>query len=76
MHQSLVNNLNHWFLNKICQDGFDLQNTLVRKDNLDREALEGILGSFRGLINLWFIFVNFQQILLSVRLTFSPNQTR
>jgi hypothetical protein len=57
MHQSLVNNLNHWFLNKICQDGFDLQNMLVRKDNLDREALEGILGSFRGLINLWFILL-------------------
>jgi hypothetical protein len=30
MHQSLINNLNHWFLNKIGQDCFDLQNTLVR----------------------------------------------
>jgi hypothetical protein len=30
MHQSLINNLNHLFLNKICQDCLDLQNTLVR----------------------------------------------
>jgi hypothetical protein len=27
------------------------------KDKLDREALEGILGSFRWLINLWFILL-------------------
>jgi hypothetical protein len=25
------------------------------KDKLDREALEGILGSSGGLINLWFV---------------------
>jgi hypothetical protein len=28
MHRRF-NNLNHWFLNKICQDCLDLQNTLV-----------------------------------------------
>jgi hypothetical protein len=47
MHQSLVNNLNHMFLIKTCQDCLDLQNTLVRKDNLDREALEGIFEFFQ-----------------------------
>jgi hypothetical protein len=30
MHQSSVNNLNHWFLNKNCQDCLDFQNMLVR----------------------------------------------
>jgi hypothetical protein len=29
MHQSLINNLNHWFLNKIGQDCLDFQNTMV-----------------------------------------------
>jgi hypothetical protein len=29
------------------------------KDKLDQEALEGILGSFRWIINLWFIFLTF-----------------
>jgi hypothetical protein len=30
MHRRLINNLNHLFLNKICNDYLDLQNTLVR----------------------------------------------
>jgi hypothetical protein len=45
------------------------------KDKLDREALEGILGSFRWLINLWFILLT-SSTLLYVRLTFLHNQTR
>jgi hypothetical protein len=45
------------------------------KDNLDREVLEGILGSFRCLINLWFILLT-SSTLLYVRLTFLHNQTR
>jgi hypothetical protein len=30
MHRSLINNLNHKFFNKTCQDCLDLQNTLFR----------------------------------------------
>jgi hypothetical protein len=44
MHHRLINNLNHWFLKKIVQDCLIFQNTLVIKDKLDREALEGIFG--------------------------------
>jgi hypothetical protein len=44
------------------------------KDKLDREALEGFLGSFRWLINLWFILLT-SSTLLYVRLTFLHNQT-
>jgi hypothetical protein len=42
---------------------------------IDREALEGILGSVRWLINLWFILLT-SSTLLIVRLTFSHNQPR
>jgi hypothetical protein len=31
MHQSLINNLNQWFLNKSCQDCLDLQNTFTTR---------------------------------------------
>jgi hypothetical protein len=34
------------------------------KDKLDREALEGILGSFRWLINLWFILLTSSTVTL------------
>jgi hypothetical protein len=34
------------------------------KDKLDREALEGILGSFRWLNQLMVYFANFQHITL------------
>jgi hypothetical protein len=48
MHQRLINNLSHWFLNKIFQDClFFSKIRLSAKDKLDREALEGILGSFQ-----------------------------
>jgi hypothetical protein len=48
MHQSLVNNLSHWFFNKICQRLFWFAK--IRwfvKDNLDQEALEGIVWFFQ-----------------------------
>jgi hypothetical protein len=45
------------------------------KDNSDREGLEEILGSFRWLINLWFILLT-SITLLYVKLTLSHNQTR
>jgi hypothetical protein len=47
---------------------------LLRND-LDREALEGILGSLRWHKNLWFILLT-SSTLLYVRLTFLHNQTR
>jgi hypothetical protein len=45
------------------------------KDEIEREALEGILGSVRWLINLWFILLT-SSTLLYVRLAFVHNQTR
>jgi hypothetical protein len=57
MHQGLINNLNHWFLNKIAKIVWICKTHWSVKDKLDREALEGFLGSFRWLINLWFILL-------------------
>jgi hypothetical protein len=75
MHQSLSNNLSHMVLNKSCQDCLDSQIRWSVKDKLDLEALEGILGSFRWLNNLWFILLT-PSTLLYVRLTFLHNLTR
>jgi hypothetical protein len=58
MHQSLINNLNHWFLHKIGQDCWISKTRWPVKDKLDREALEGIFGFFQvAYINLWFILL-------------------
>jgi hypothetical protein len=57
MHQSLIKNLNHWFLNKPAKIGYVYKLSWSVKDKLDREALKGILGSFRWLSNLWFILL-------------------
>jgi hypothetical protein len=46
MHQRLINNLNRWFLNKICQDGWICKTRWSVSDKLDREALEEIFGFF------------------------------
>jgi hypothetical protein len=45
------------------------------RNDLDREALEGILGSLRWHKNLWFILLT-SSTLLYARLTFLHNQTR
>jgi hypothetical protein len=45
------------------------------KDEIDREALEGIFGFFQVAFNLWFILLT-SNTLLYVRLTFLHNQTR
>jgi hypothetical protein len=45
------------------------------RNDLDREALERILGSLRWHKNLWFILLT-SSTLLYVRLTFLHNQTR
>jgi hypothetical protein len=45
------------------------------RNDLDREALEGILGSLRWHKNLWFILLT-TSTLLYVRLTFLYNQTK
>jgi hypothetical protein len=47
MHQSLINNLNHWFLNKLAKIGCVYKMRWSVKDELDREALEGIFGFFQ-----------------------------
>jgi hypothetical protein len=47
MHQRLINNLNQWFLNKICQDCWICKTRWSVKDKLDGEALEGIFGFFQ-----------------------------
>jgi hypothetical protein len=47
MHQRLINNLNHLFLNEICQDCLVSETRWSAKDKLDREALEGIFGFFQ-----------------------------
>jgi hypothetical protein len=62
--------------NKTCQDWVDFEKSVgsLRKD-LDREALEGILGSLRWHKNLWFNLLT-SSTLLYVRLTFLHNQTR
>jgi hypothetical protein len=75
MHQSLNNNLNHCFLKKICQDCLDLQNTLVRKDKLNWEALEEIFGFFQVAYKSMVYFANFQYILFPVRTYFLYNDT-
>jgi hypothetical protein len=49
MHQSLISNLNHWFLKKTYPDCvIFFQYALVCKDKLDREALQGIFWVFSG----------------------------
>jgi hypothetical protein len=74
MHHSLINNLNHLLLNKTCQHCLHLQKCVGSlKMNVVQEALEGILGSFRWLINLWFILLT-PSTLLYVRLTFLHNK--
>jgi hypothetical protein len=45
------------------------------RNDLDREALEGILGSLRWHKNLWFILLT-SSTLLYARLSFLHNQTR
>jgi hypothetical protein len=62
--------------NKTCQDWVDFEKSVgsLRKD-LDREALEGILGSLRWHKNLWFNLLT-SSTLLYVRRTFLHNQTR
>jgi hypothetical protein len=62
--------------NKTCQRliGFWKSVGSLRNDQ-DREALEGILGSLRWHKNLWFILLT-SSTLLYVRLTLLHNQTR
>jgi hypothetical protein len=73
MHQSLINNLNHMFLNKNLPRLFEFAKYVgPLRMNIDREALEGIFGFFRWLINLWFILLTpstfyYYQNLLSVQ---------
>jgi hypothetical protein len=76
MHQSLVDNLkSHDFALKVAKIAWIFKTRWSVKDKLDREALEGILGSFRWLINLWFILLT-SSTFIYVRLTFLHNQTR
>jgi hypothetical protein len=58
MHQSLINNFNHWFLNKNCQDCLDCKIHWSVKDKLDREALEGIFGFFHMAYQSMVYFAN------------------
>jgi hypothetical protein len=51
------------------------ENTLDRKNDLDREAIEGILCSLRWHKNLWFILLT-SSTSLYVKLIFLQNQTR
>jgi hypothetical protein len=74
MYQSLINNLNHCFCIKLAKIVWICKVRWFVKDKLDRETLKGILGSFRWLINLWFILLT-SSTLLYVRLTFLHNQT-
>jgi hypothetical protein len=48
MHQSLINNLSHIFLNKIAKIVWFSKARWSIKDKLDREALEGIFGILPG----------------------------
>jgi hypothetical protein len=62
--------------NKTCQDCLDFEKFVGSlRNDLDWEALEGILGSLRWHKNLWFILLT-SSTLLCVRLTFLHNQTR
>jgi hypothetical protein len=47
MHRRLINNLNHWFLNKFAKIVWICKKRWSVKDKLDREALEGIFGFFQ-----------------------------
>jgi hypothetical protein len=50
MHQSLINNLKHMIFGiKISKIVWICKTRWSVKDKLDREVLEGILGSFRWL---------------------------
>jgi hypothetical protein len=75
MHQISVNNLNHWFWIKIAKIGCVYKLRWSVKDMLDREALEEIFGSFRWLINLWFILLTSSTFTLC-QTYFLHNQTR
>jgi hypothetical protein len=62
--------------NKICQELFRFWKSVGSlRNDLDWEALEGILGSLRWHKNLWFSLLT-SSTLLYVRLTFLHNQTR
>jgi hypothetical protein len=62
--------------NKTCQDWLDFEKSVGSlRNDLDREALEGILGSLRWHKNLWCILLT-SSTLPYVRLTFLYNQTR
>jgi hypothetical protein len=50
MHRRLINNLNHWFFNKIGKIIWICKIRWSVKDKLDRVALEEILGSLGGLL--------------------------
>jgi hypothetical protein len=59
MHQSLISDLNHWFLNKTCQDWLCYKMRWSVKDEIDREALEGIFGFFQVAYESMVYFANF-----------------
>jgi hypothetical protein len=62
--------------NKTCQDWLDFERFVGSlRNDLDREALEGISGSLRWHKNLWFIFLT-SSTLFYVRLTLLHDQTR
>jgi hypothetical protein len=64
-----------WFTIKFAKIDWILKSVGSLRNDLDREALEGILGSLRWHKNLWFILLT-SSTLLYVRLTFLHNQTR
>ena len=70
MHQRLINNLNHWFLNKNLPRLFGFAKYVgpLRMD-IDREALEGIFGFFQVAYKSMVYFANFQHILFLSELT-------
>jgi hypothetical protein len=76
MHRSDLINTNHMVYNKTCQDWLHFWKSVGSlRNDLDREALEEILGSLRWHKNLWFILLT-SSTLLYARLTFLYNQTR
>jgi hypothetical protein len=70
MHQSFINSLNHWLWIKLTKIVWIYKIHWSVKNELDREALDGFLGSFRWLTNLWFIFLTLSTFLFLSELTF------
>jgi hypothetical protein len=70
MHQRLINNFNHWFLNKICKIVWICKTRWSVKHKLDREALEGIFGFFQEAYKSMVYFTNSWHISFLSELTF------